>query len=296
MKIKKIIIIIIMVSINWAIGLKALEIPQKAEVIALSRTGIAANLDASLNPASLANIRPHVGVSSNTWYADLKGHKSTSLWGDGAIRFISIETIGLDDIEYHIDNTVEPIGYVEAKWIAFDFGSSINLDKFVKDSKNFDIGYNLKLNYSKLHTERYWGYTFDIGINKKIGDKLNFGFVAKNLGKEYSESNTITIDHYLGIGTAYKLDIVSHNKFYMNMDIYFDWIHSNENNIYKLGFKTNFPYINFMLGSSYSKGVYSDFSYGLSFEFKNWMVVFGSLTHENPALGTPKCVELRKYF
>ena len=66
-------------------------------------------------------------------------------------------------------------------------------------------------------------------------------------------------------------------------------------NIFKLGMMTKFPYINFMLGSSYSDG-YSDFSYGLSFEIKKWMIIFGNLNHENPALGTPQSIELRKYF
>ena len=30
--------------------------------------------------------------------------------------------------------------------------------------------------------------------------------------------------------------------------------------------------------------------------YRNWEVIFGSLTHENPALGTPQCFEIRKYF
>ena len=52
----KIFFIIIFLNINWAIGLKALMIPQKANIIALSNTGIAGNIDPSINPASLAFI------------------------------------------------------------------------------------------------------------------------------------------------------------------------------------------------------------------------------------------------
>ena len=34
----------------------------------------------------------------------------------------------------------------------------------------------------------------------------------------------------------------------------------------------------------------------LSFEIKDWMIIFGSIIHDNSSLGTPKSVELKKYF
>ena len=179
----RILLIILILNINWAIGLKALMIPQKAEIVALSNTGIASNIDISINPASLSYIDSYLSMSGNNWYADLSGNKSTYIWENNQTkRYISIESLGVDDIEYHIDNTVEPIGYVEAQWIAFDFGSNINLKRLFNDNKNYTVGYNIKLNYSKLHTTRYWGYTADLGFNKKINENFNFGFVVKNLG------------------------------------------------------------------------------------------------------------------
>ena len=195
----------------------------------------------------------------------------------------------MDDIEYHVTNEVEPLGYIDAKWIAFDFSSGINLNKFFKDTRGFSVGYNIKLNYSKLHTERYWGYSIDVGLQKKINDKLNFGFVSKNFGREYSLSGIDRIENYIGLGVAYNANVIRNN-------IYFDWIYSNSRNIFKLALKTDFKYVNLAIGTSYSKDSYKDFSYGLSFEIKDWMIVFGSIIHDNPALGTPKSVELRKYF
>ena len=82
----------------------------------------------------------------------------------------------------------------------------------------------------------------------------------------------------------------------LNMNIYADYLQYNDFNIYKIALKTELPYINIMVGSSYSGNAYRDFSYGLGFYFRNWEVIFGSLTHENPALGTPQCFEIRKYF
>ena len=44
------------------------------------------------------------------------------------------------------------------------------------------------------------------------------------------------------------------------------------------------------------KDSYKDFSYGLSFQIKDWAIIFGSIIHDNSALGAPKSVELKKYF
>jgi len=274
---------------SWAIGLEALIIPQKATVISTSGAGIGGYIDASINPASLKYIRPHLGMSDNLWYADITGIKSNFSFGEKIHRTLSIESIGLDDIELHITNEVNPLGYVEAKWIAFDFSSEIDLNRIFEDTRDFSLGYNIKLNYSKLHTERYWGYSIDVGFQKKINNKLNFGFVSKNFGREYSLSGIDRIENYIGLGIAYNADIIRNN-------IYFDWIYSTNRNIFKLALKTDFRYVNLALGTSYSKNSYKDFSYGLIFELKDWMIVFSSIIHDNSTLGIPKSVELRKYF
>ena len=276
-------------SFSWAIGLEALVIPQKATIISTSGTGIGGYIDASINPASIKYIKPHLGISDNLWYGDISGIKSSWSFGKKVHRIFSIESIGLDDIEHHITNEVDPLGYIDAKWIAFDFSSDVNLNRIFKDTKGISIGYNIKLNYSKLHSERYWGYSIDFGLQKKISDKLNFGFISKNFGREYSLSGIDRIENYIGLGFAYNANIIRNN-------IYFDWIYSNSRNIFKLALKTDFKYVNLALGTSYSKNSYRDFSYGLSFNLKDWMIIFGSIIHDNSALGTPKSVELRKYF
>ncbi len=285
----KIISYFTILSFSWAIGLEALVIPQKANVISTSGAGIGGYVDATINPAGIKYIRPHLGMSDNLWYADISGIKSSWSFGKKIHRIFSIESIGLDDIEYHVTNEVDPLGYVDAKWIAFDFSSEVNLNKFFKDTRGFSVGYNIKLNYSKLHTERYWGYSIDVGLQKKINDKLNFGFVSKNFGREYSLSGIDRIENYIGLGVAYNANMIRNN-------IYFDWIYSNSRNIFKLAFKTDFKYVNLALGTSYSKDSYKDFSYGLSFQIKDWAIIFGSIIHDNSALGTPKSVELKKYF
>ena len=285
----RIAILLITFNFSWAIGLQALVIPQKSTVIATSGAGIAGYIDASINPASLEYIEPHLGMSDNLWYADISGIKSNWSFGKKAHRIFSIESIGLDDIEHHITNEVEPLGYIQAKWIAFDFASNINLNKIFKDTRGFSLGYNIKLNYSKLHTERYWGYSIDLGLQKRINNKLNFGFVSKNFGREYSLSGIDRIENYIGLGIAYNASAIRSST-------YFDWIYSNNRNIFKIALKTDLKYVNLALGTSYSKNSYKDFSYGLSFHLKDWAIIFSSIIHDNSKLGTPKSVELRKYF
>ena len=286
--------IICLLSFVWTIGLDALVIPQKANVIAMSGSGIAGNLDVAINPSS--SVRPYLGFSNNTWLAGVSGQKSTWVFEGDTNHFLSFESLGIDDIEYHSDNDSDPEGYVSANWFAIDFGSNMNLNKYFDNIKDLQVGYNIKFNYSKLHTENSWGYTFDLGITKKISDSFNMGFVIKSFGKEYYNSEqSVIMDPYIGIGVSHNINIINLDNFYTDLVYHIDVIQHDNNNIFKLGMMTKFPYVNLMLGSSYSDG-YSDFSYGLSFEIKKWAVIFGNLNHENPALGTPKCIELRKYF
>ena len=296
----KIILSVCFISLGFPIWLDALLISHKANTLALSNTGIGGHVDAALNPASLNNINPYIGMSSNKGYIDAKGNKSTWIFGKDIHRFVSVESFGVDEIPVQLDNDGIPEGYTTTDWLAFDFGSAIDTKKIFPKSENFNIGYNIKFNFIKLDTERYWGYTFDFGINKQINQNFNLGFVVKNLGQEYSVTDKINIDDYsyLGLGLAYNTEIVKRNKFYINTDVYFDYIYSKQNNILKFAMDTQFPYINFMLGSTYVSGnqKYQDFSYGISFKFRDWEVLFGSSIHENSAIGTPTSIEIRKYF
>jgi len=295
--IKKIILLICSINIILPIWLDALLIPHKANTLALSNTGIGGNVDPSINPASLNMINAYIGTSSNKGYIDASGGKSVWIFGNNVQRYISVESFGVDEIPIQLDNDGIPEGYTTTDWLAFDYGSAITISK----SEKLNMGYNIKLNYIKLDTERYWGYTFDLGLNNQINDKVNLGFVIKNLGQEYSTTeDKINIDDYsyLGFGLGYRADIVRRDKFYVNMDIYFDYIYSKQNNIFKFATHTRFPYVNLMLGSTYISGEheFNDFSYGISLEFKNWMILFGSSIHENSAIGTPTSFEIRKYF
>ena len=291
---KFLIYIICLLNLTWSIGLDALNIPQKANILALSGSGIAGNIDVEVNPSSY--MKPYLGFSNNTWLAEVSGQKSTWVFEGDINRFISFESLGVSDIEYQSDNDVEPEGYISANWYAIDFGSHVNLDKYFTNAENFQVGYNIKLNYSKLYIENSWGYTFDLGLTKQFSENLNIGFICKNLGKQfYSSSEVSNVNPYFGIGVSHTVNLINANSFYTDLTYHADIINNDDNNIIKAGAIIKFPYLSLMLGSSNADD-YSDFSYGLSIEMNKWMIVFGSLNHENPSLGSPQSIELRKHF
>ena len=264
-------ILIIFINLSYAIGLKALVIPNNAEIISVSGTGIAGNIDVEINPASIVNIKPYIGFSNNNWLGDLSGNRLTYYWEENSL--ISFESLGLDEIELRdeVPND-EPIGYTEVKWLAIDISQKLNIDRWLKRSTGIDMGYKVKFNYSKVHTDRYYGYTLDFGLQKNINDKITIGAVIKNLGKEYDGSSYSTINPRIGIGTSISVPFfkmgwaekdndgnIKKDQYDSSILILADIIYEDERIIYKIASKTNFPYINLMFGTSYSEG-YRDFA------------------------------------
>ena len=41
---------------------------------------------------------------------------------------------------------------------------------------------------------------------------------------------------------------------------------------------------------------YKDLSFGVKLDYKKWAFVFGNLNHNNPVLGNPSSIEIRKIF
>ena len=71
----KYIIILIVLNAVFPIGLKALIVPQTAEMISLSSAGIAGNIDIGVNPASIVQDTSSISFSSNEWLGGLLGSK-----------------------------------------------------------------------------------------------------------------------------------------------------------------------------------------------------------------------------
>ena len=278
-------IVLFFFSFTYSVGLKALIIPQSAIVLSLSGTGIADNIAAELNPASLSNIKPHLSFSKNNWYGDLTGQKISSLFFNKNKSYFSFESLSVDDIELRDEIANDtPLGFFGAYWYALDFSQSLNIPKL----KSLVFGYKLKFNLSRLYDETMYGITADIGIIRKLKDNLSLGFVVKNFGKEYKNNLKADTPLSFGFGISYHIP-----KIYINF--LSDIVYQNEVYINKNAIKTTFPYVNLLLGSSRGKN-YNDFSIGLIIEIKKWSIIYGNLNHDNDLLGNPTSFELRKYF
>ena len=289
--IKNFIIGCIFFSSLFSIGLKALLVPQKAEIIALSNTGIAGGIDVDINPSSINQKKSFIDFSNNKWLGDLSGNKIFYSWENKKyIHGLSFEYLGIDDIELRDEIPSDiPQGTINVNWISFDYVGNIN------NPFNFDIGYKVKLNYSKLYLQRYYGYTIDFGFKKNVHEYIDVGFVVKNLGYEYKSNDIYKIDNSVGFGMAFNYPVLL-RSFNSNINLYVDIVNEMDVDLYRIGFKFSMPYVSLMFGSSYSSNQYRDYSYGLSFLYDKWEVVIGKLIHENSILGSPGSIQIRHYF
>jgi len=274
---------ILFLSFTYAIGLKALVIPQNALVLSLSNTGIGDNLAAEINPASLCALNPHLGFSKNKWYGELGGQKISSLFSEN--KYFSFESLSVDDIELRDEIASDtPLGFFGAYWYSVDYSQSFK----VPNLNSFSIGYRLKFNLSKMYDESMYGVTADIGIIKQLKDNLSLGFVIKNFGKEYKSNLNANTPSTIGLGMSYNIPV-------LRLNILSDIIYQDDIILNKIALKTNFPYVNLIFGTTRGDN-YTDFSMGLVIEIKKWSIIYGSLKHDNDLLGTPSSFELRKYF
>ena len=282
------IVILFLMKPVFGIGLKALEVPQTGLLISLSGAGIGSGLAVELNPANIEHKQSCISFSNNKWLGDLSGSKISYLQSKNKFKhYFSFEFLSIDDIELRNDQPSDnPLGYVESNWVAFDYAGNIpnNLD--------IDLGYKIKLNYSKLYTSRYYGYSFDFGLKKNILNNLDLGFVIKNFGVEYNGSESENIQPTTGVGISYSLNL--DKNYFKGFNFLFDVLDVDSQQILRIGAKINFPYVGIHIGSSFSEN-YRDIAYGLSFKYDNFELIIGNLNHENSILGSPVSLEF-SYF
>jgi len=277
----KILFILLSFNLSICIGLKALIIPQSASLLSTSGTGISYSHE--INPALLLEANSYLSLSKNSWLAGVSGQKISYIFDNR--KYISFESLSINDIELRDEiATEEPLGFFGADWYAAEINESYNLSFY----ENITFGYKIKLNYSKLYTESMHGYSIDIGFNNQINKNLNIGLLIKNLGREYSNNLRVDNDILLGVGISYKVPD-------LKLILLSDYLIYDENNFLKFSTITTLPYLNFIIGGTYSES-YRDLSFGIKLDYKKWAFIFGNLNHNNPILGNPSSVEIRKIF
>jgi len=284
-----------MLSFCYNTGPQTIYVIQNASLLGSSSTGIA--LNHNLNPSNIGFLDEHISFSENNSIHDLSGQKISflSILNDRK-SFFSFENLSSSLIPIYGNTPSDdfPLGYFDVYWYALEFARSINLNQYFKIKSNIVLGYKIKANLYKLFTDKASSYYLDLGLNKKINDKLNFGMVINNIGNKKENisndqiSGAYNNDIVLGIGFNYKIlnDLAS-----IASDIYY----RNNEMIRKISINTNFPYLNFVLGNT-AYGNYHDFSYGFSLDIKGWNFVYGYLSLENPEIGNPKSIQIIRNF
>ena len=277
----KILFILLSFNLSICIGLKALIIPQSASLLSTSGTGISYSHE--INPALLLEPNSYLSLSKNSWLAGISGQKISYFFDNR--KYISFESLSINDIELRDEiATEEPLGFFGADWYAAEINKSYDLSFY----ENITFGYKVKLNYSKLYTESMHGYSIDIGFNNQINKNLNIGLLIKNLGREYSNNLRVDNDILLGVGVSCEIPD-------LKLILLSDYVIYDENNFLKFSTITTLPYLNFIIGGTYSES-YKDLSFGIKLDYKKWAFIFGNLNHNNQVLSNPSSVEIRKIF
>jgi len=277
----KVFFILLSFNLSICIGLKALIIPQSASLLSTSGTGISYSHE--INPALLLEANSYLSLSKNSWLGGVSGQKISYIFDNR--KYISFESLSINDIELRDEIATEtPIGFFGAHWYAVEINESYDFPF----NKEFTFGYKVKLNYSKLFTESMHGYSIDLGFNNKIKENLNIGLLIKNLGHEYSNNLRVDNNILLGVGVSYNIPD-------LKLILLSDYLIYDEKDFLKFSTITTLPYLNFIIGGTYSDS-YKDLSFGVKLDYKKWAFIFGNLNHNNPVLGNPTSIEIRKIF
>ena len=276
----KVLFILLSFNLSLCIGLKALVIPQSASLLSTSGTGICYSYE--VNPALLFADNSSISLSKNSWLGGVSGQKISYIFNKR--NYISFESLSIDDIELRDEIATEsPIGFFGAHWYSAEVNKSYDLG-----FNNLTFGYKIKLNYSKLFSESMHGYSIDLGLNQNLNQNLNIGILLKNIGREFGGNLRVENNILFGVGVRYNLPS-------LKLILLSDYLIYDENNFLKFSTITDLPYLNFIVGGTYSDN-YKDLSFGVKLDYKKWELIFGNLNHNNAILGNPSSVEIIKIF
>ena len=276
----KVLFILLSFNLSLCIGLKALVIPQSASLLSTSGTGICYSYE--VNPALLFADNSSISLSKNSWLGGVSGQKISYIFNKR--NYISFESLSINDIELRDEIATEsPIGFFGAHWYAAEVNKSYDLG-----FNNLTFGYKIKLNYSKLFSESMHGYSIDLGLNQNLNQNLNIGILLKNIGLEFASNLRVENNILFGVGIRYNLPD-------LKLILLSDYLNYDENNFLKFSAITDLPYLNFIVGGTYSDN-YKDLSFGVKLDYKKWELIFGNLNHNNAILGNPSSVEIIKIF
>ena len=279
------IIISLLISSLWAIGSQGLTIPANGEILSNSGTGIAGDIDITLNPAMKKLESSYIQFSLNSWLGDLSGSYTLFRWGKTIPKQIGIQTWNANKIKLYGDSpTDRPLGEFDIHWTSVSFGMSHNFNS------KYIFGLRVQTHYSHLFTESSLGVTFDLGTLIPINKIFSIGSTISNIGYEFSSSKKSTLPFEYGIGSNIKVPL-------LKSSILADILYNKSNGLEKrLAIVTNWKYLNINMGRSFAQKRNAS-ALGFSLNYGNWKINYGVYFHENSSIfSDPTCLDIRYYF
>jgi hypothetical protein len=275
--------IIILSSLTWAIGLQGLTLPQSAQTLALSGSGIAGQINVEINPATILKMNDsNISFSSRTWFQDLRGSKFALTFGETSKKVWMIETMNDNNIELHDDLPSEnSLGEFGVNWLSTSFTMGYQFAEI-------DFGVTIRGNYSSLYTESMYGVSTDFGLATQLSEKLQFGAIIKNLGYEYSENLSENLPILVGIGIS--VEPLSNLK--LLSDIEYSDTHEL---VARFGIVKDWDTFGISAGAMKSDEEYSA-STGFSFKYRRWQLKYGVSMMQTESLGFPQFFDIVWYF
>ena len=282
---QNIILSILLISCNWAIGLQGLVIPQNGKILSTAGTGIAGDIHPALNPAMGISSHSYMQFSLNNWLGDVSGGHTLFHWGNEIPKQLSIQTWNAKDLELWGDSPDDsPMGTFGIHYVSAAYSMSHHFNT------PYRFGFRLQTNYSHLFTESLSGITLDVGTAIPMGTSITLGAVIRNLGYEFKNNLRAELPVESGIGAAIKLPIIK-------ASILTDLLYSSSNGQeVRTGVSTNWKWMNINAGTSISKNRNAN-AMGFSLNYRRWKINYGIYFHENSAvLGIPQFLDVRRYL
>ena len=177
------ILLILLISCNWAIGLQGLVIPQNGKILSTAGTGIAGDIHPALNPAMGISSHSYMQFSLNNWLGDVSGGHTLFHWGNEIPKQLSIQTWNAKDLELWGDSPDDsPMGAFGIHYVSAAYSMSHHFNT------PYRFGFRLQTNYSHLFTESLSGITLDVGTTIPMGTSITLGAVIRNLGYEFKNN------------------------------------------------------------------------------------------------------------
>ena len=266
-------LILLIQSIIFGIGTQFLSIPQTAMELIIG-----------VNPVIInqAN-RPVVSASYGNWLADMKiSSFSYNRHAFGGSAGFDFRYITLNDIELRSDRpTDEPLAIFGATAIAFD-------GNYIRQTKLGLLSTELRYISMQLLDKTATGYAMDIGLQKKINNKLDVGIGLYNLGSMselYKEKPKLPVRLIIGSNYNFKVNSIDNS-----IVIAVEESSIVDGIIFRVGNMAKWNKLQFLIGAQFTKNVAS-ISGGIGIKLGAYDIKYG-IQFGSQSLGIPQMLDV----